>query len=70
MSAGLKGGTVARAYRYEIATGRRELWKEFSLPDSTGITGIGCSGITPDGKSFVFTYSQTLSDLYLVDGLR
>ena len=61
---------VARVYRVEIATGRRELWKEFSLPDPTGVTGIGCAAITPDGKTFVFTYSQQLSDLYLVEGLK
>jgi eukaryotic-like serine/threonine-protein kinase len=69
-SAGIHGGVVAKVYRLEIATGRRELWKEFSLPDPTGVTGIGCSAITPDGKAFVFTYSQQLSDLYLVDGLK
>jgi eukaryotic-like serine/threonine-protein kinase len=61
---------TARVYRLEVATGQRELWKEFTLSDRTGISGIGCSAITPDGKAFVFTYSQQLSDLYLVDGLK
>jgi serine/threonine protein kinase/Tol biopolymer transport system component len=65
-----RGSLVARVYRVEIATGRRDLWKEFSLPDSTGMSGISCSAITPDGKTFAFTYSQNLSDLYLVEGLK
>ncbi|HET9119569.1 MAG TPA: hypothetical protein VFN72_03465, partial [Solirubrobacterales bacterium] len=61
---------TARVYRIEVSTGRREEWKAFSEPDPTGITGISCSAITPDGKTFVFTYSQRFSDLYTVDGLR
>jgi eukaryotic-like serine/threonine-protein kinase len=61
---------TARVYRIEVSTGRREEWKVFSLPDPTGISGIGCNAITPDGKTFVFTYSQRFSDLYIVDGLR
>jgi Tol biopolymer transport system component len=68
--AGRTSGTVAKVYRVEIATGRRELWKEFAIPDPTGVSGIGSAAITPDGKSIVFVYSQVLSDLYLVDGLR
>jgi hypothetical protein len=61
---------IARIFRFEISTGRRELWKEFTLPDPTGISGISGSAITPDGKAFVFTYAQQFSDLYLVDGLK
>ncbi len=61
---------VARIHRVELATGRRELWKEFSLRDPTGISRISGSAATPDGKTLVFTYAQRLSDLYLVDGLR
>ena len=69
-SAGTRRTLTARVYRIEISTGRREEWKVFSLPDPTGISGISCNAITPDGKSFVFTYSQRISDLYIVDGLR
>jgi len=67
---GNRQALIARVYRIEIATGRREIWKEFSLPDSTGVRGIRCNAMTPDGKAFIFTYGQQLSDLYLVDGLR
>jgi serine/threonine protein kinase len=61
---------TARIYRIEVSTGRREEWKSFSLPDPTGISGISCNAVTPDGKTFVFTYSQQVSDLYIVDGLK
>jgi serine/threonine protein kinase/Tol biopolymer transport system component len=61
---------TARIYRIELATGRRELWKEFSMRDPTGVSRIGGTSITPDGKTVVFSYGQRLSDLYVVDGLR
>jgi Tol biopolymer transport system component len=61
---------TARIYRIELSTGRREEWKAFSLPDPTGISGISCNAVTPDGKTFVFTYAQQVSDLYIVDGLK
>ena len=64
------GTRVARVFRIEIASGRRELWKEFSLSDGAGISGLGASAITPDGQVLIFTYSQQLSDLCVVDGLR
>ncbi|MEP6993825.1 MAG: hypothetical protein ABI968_04815, partial [Acidobacteriota bacterium] len=69
-SSGNRRTLKALVYRIVVTSGRRELWKEFSLPDPTGISGISCSAITPDGKTLVFTYGQQFSDLYIVDGLR
>jgi len=40
---------------------------------STGPAGISTIGrllITPDTKSYVYSYIRTLSDLYLVEGLK
>jgi Tol biopolymer transport system component len=67
---GIRRTLIAKIYRLDVSTGRRELWKEFALPDPTGVVGISCNAITPDGKTFVFTFSQQLSDLYVVDGLK
>ena len=60
----------ATVSRIEIASGRREVWKEFSLPDPTGIRGISCNAISADGKTFVFGFFQSSSDLYVVDGVK
>jgi eukaryotic-like serine/threonine-protein kinase len=60
----------ARVYRLDLSTGRRELWKEFLLADRTGITFIPRIQLTADGKSYVYSYTRTLSELYLVDGLK
>ena len=60
----------ARVYRLDLATGRREVWKEFMPSDPTGLTNIGPSAISADGKTILFGYSHTLSDLYVAEGLR
>ena len=60
----------ARVYRLDLATGRRELWKEFMPGDPTGITNIGPSSISADGKTILFGYGHILSDLYVAEGLK
>ncbi|HEY6148441.1 MAG TPA: hypothetical protein VIZ69_12105, partial [Thermoanaerobaculia bacterium] len=60
----------ARVYRLDLTTGRRDVWKEFMPGDPTGITSIGPNGISADGKTILFGYSHTLSDLYIAEGLK
>ena len=43
---------------------------EIQLHDSSGVYGLETVTITPDGTSYAYHYTQFLSDLYLVDGLR
>jgi hypothetical protein len=64
------GGVPARVYRIELATGRRTLWKELSPADPVGVTKIDDLQIAQDAKAYAYSYIRTLSDLYLVDGLR
>ena len=61
---------TSRVYRIDISTGRRELWKEFTPRDTTGIQSIGADAATADGKILIHTYSHTLSDLYIAEGLK
>ena len=66
-----RGGELpARVWRYELATGRKELFKELSPADPAGVASIETILLTPDGRSYVYSYSHNLSDLYIVDGLR
>ncbi len=60
----------ARIYLLFLSNGRRELWKELAPPDSAGIYYVYPVLVTPDGKSYAYTYRRILSDLYLVEGLR
>jgi hypothetical protein len=54
----------------DLASGKRTLWKQFTPADPAGVDSLANFIITPDGKSYVYSFSRTLSDLYLVDGLR
>jgi predicted Ser/Thr protein kinase len=64
------GEMPARAYRLDLATGKRTLWKEFLPADPAGVATIGPILITPDGKSYVYGFHRHLADLYLVEGLK
>jgi eukaryotic-like serine/threonine-protein kinase len=60
----------ARVYRLEVATGRKELWKELMPFDASGVSAISPPLVTPDGKAYAYAYIRTLSDVYLVEGLQ
>jgi serine/threonine protein kinase/Tol biopolymer transport system component len=64
------GEVPAKVYLVEIATGKRSLWKQLVPSDPAGVETIGPVLITPDGKSCVYGYHRTLSDLYMVEGLK
>ena len=65
-----RGGEMpAKVFLLDISTGRKELWRTLMPADAAGVPEIG---ITPtrSGEGYVYSYIRTLSDLYLVDGVR
>jgi hypothetical protein len=56
--------------RIDSVTGKRTLWKRIAPADPAGVDAIQGFAITPDEKSFVYSYRRRLSDLYLVEGLK
>jgi eukaryotic-like serine/threonine-protein kinase len=64
------GAIPAQVFAIELSTGKRNLWKELVPADAAGIDTIRGIAITPDAKAYVYGYIRTLSDLYLVDGLK
>ena len=54
----------------DISTGKRKVWKQIMPADAAGVDNVGNILFTPDMKSYVYSYSRTLSDLYLVEGLK
>ncbi len=56
--------------KLDLATGRKQLWKQLAPPDVSGVTDISSVLITPDGNNYVYEYGRTLSDLYLVNDLK
>jgi DNA-binding beta-propeller fold protein YncE/predicted Ser/Thr protein kinase len=59
-----------RLFRLELATGKRTLAREVMPGDGAGIVDIAPIFETPVGSSYVYGFQRTLSDLYLVDGLK
>jgi serine/threonine protein kinase/Tol biopolymer transport system component len=60
-------------YRLNLPTGGRELVKKI-VPDPVGLIGLevkpGGIQITPDGKSYVYTYWSYVHNLFLLEGLK
>ena len=66
----VRGQIPAQVFRVDIATGKRTLWKALEPADSAGIDTLGRVLLSADNKSYVYSYVRTLSDLYLVEGLK
>lgn len=63
-------GLPIRIQRLDLETGRKERWKELQPSDTTGVERVFTVFLTPDGRSYVYSYQRDLSELYLVEGLR
>ena len=60
----------APVYRLELTTGKRKLVTTINVGDPAGVTSMQAVRITPDGKSYVYSYSREQSDLFVVEGVR
>jgi hypothetical protein len=65
-----RGEVPARIYRYDVASGQKELWKELMPADAAGLNAINRVVVTPDGKTYAYSYLRDLSNLQLVDGMK
>jgi Tol biopolymer transport system component len=66
---GRRGGAPARIDRVDLATGKREPWREIRPVDPNGIVEIGPVFLS-SGETYVYSVRRVLSTLYLADGLR
>jgi serine/threonine protein kinase len=64
------GEVPARVFRLDLSTGKRTLWRQLVPSDPAGVETIGPILLSPDAKTCVYGYHRTLSDLYLVEGLK
>jgi hypothetical protein len=64
------GEIPARVFEIDLATGQRKPWKQLVPSDSAGIDTIRGLELSADGKSYVYGYIRTLSDLYMVEGVK
>jgi eukaryotic-like serine/threonine-protein kinase len=57
-------------YKLDVATGRRQLWKEVTPSDLAGVSRHIYVKITPDGQTVVYALQRTLTDLFVVEGVK
>lgn len=65
-----RGELPARMELFNLKTGRRKFICDLAPADLTGVHEILTVLFTPDLKSYAYTYTHQLSELYLVEGLR
>jgi eukaryotic-like serine/threonine-protein kinase len=67
-------GQPLTLYRVDLKTGRRSRWKELVPAESAGFLEYGSGPkavrVTPDGRSYAYTYWTRITDLYLAEGLK
>jgi hypothetical protein len=61
-------GVPDRIFRVDVSTGRRTFWKELHPSQKAGVR-LSQVLITPDGRTFLHSYSRLLSNLYMVTGV-
>ena len=57
-------------YKLDLASGKKQLWKELVPPDRAGLESMNKVRVTPDGRFYAYNYARCQNDLYLVEGLR
>ena len=62
--------TVATIERVEVATGRRSRWTELRPAEGAGLLDINAVVMTPDGRSYAYSFGSALGTLYVVEGLK
>ena len=66
----VRGQVPEQFSKLDLASGRKEVWKELMAPDPAGIELISPVWATPDEKFYVYSFQRVLADLYLVEGLK
>jgi Tol biopolymer transport system component len=59
----------ARVFRIDVKTGKMEFWKEFG-GNMTGIQSVGSPDMAQAADAYVYVYTQTLSEGYVISHLE
>jgi serine/threonine protein kinase/Tol biopolymer transport system component len=62
--------TLALAFQLDLVSGSRRLVGKAAPQDASGLTSVSPLIVTPDGRSYAFTYTRSLSDLFVVQGVH
>ena len=61
---------TAKVYKVNALTGKMELWKTFGEGTAAGIRNVGGLRVSSDGTAYAYIYAITLSQAYVVTGLK
>ncbi|HEY2383820.1 MAG TPA: hypothetical protein VGK48_21810, partial [Terriglobia bacterium] len=64
------GEFPTKAYALNLATGQETPLQELKPGSPAGVVMVAPVVVSRDGKSFAYSYNQTLSVLYLISGLH
>ena len=64
------GDVAADVSRVDLASGAHSPWKTLIPSDRAGIMNIPKICISPDARSYAYSYNRLLSELYVVDGVK
>jgi hypothetical protein len=67
---GNRGETSCPTFRLDLKTGTRTPWRSFSPVDTAGVVASSCPLMSADEQHYVFGYTRSLSDLFLVEHLK
>jgi eukaryotic-like serine/threonine-protein kinase len=67
---GQSGESACEVSRLNLQTGVRTPWRTFRQADAAGVIGSGCPQLAADEQHYVFGYTRSLSDLFLVEHLK
>jgi Tol biopolymer transport system component len=59
-----------KVYRYDVATGRKDVWRDLSPADLAGLNSVSRIVLTRDASSYAYSYLRVLSYLQLVEGMK
>jgi hypothetical protein len=65
-----RGVLPAPVIRVDLETGERQVVREITPSDPTGVGGITAARMTRDGSAIAYSYPQGLGDLYVIEGLK
>ncbi|MGZ4813180.1 MAG: protein kinase domain-containing protein [Terriglobales bacterium] len=54
----------------EPISGRRRPWRTLAPADLTGVTNISFPVISPDGRTYGYTYNRKIGDLFVIRGVK
>ena len=69
-AASSRSAKTAKVYRVNTQTGKMDVWKTFGGEAGAGVTSTGAPHFSADGTAYAYVYVRTLSEAYVVTGLK